>query len=258
MSCARCGTDLVARARYCHQCGERAVAGALQLDQSQIVEPRSGWRTLRLALIAIAGLAALLWLTQGLWLGVDPVPAREPAKLADRVYESEPPPDAEPVKPAQAAQSWYAVRTAKLRSSMTTGADNVVGTLARGEEVKGSVETGLDDKTGWLNTGEKGPYVAVLNLSEKPPPPLDLAVELALESENGTVLYSAPGDETGFSVATIPAGATLKITGVIDGWFEVLLSKGGVGYFKPADKASKRAMAKALAVLDKSGNDEDE
>ena len=258
MSCVRCGTDLVPRARYCHQCGERAVPGALQLSESQIVEPASKWRTIRIALIAIGGLAALLWLTQGLWLAPDPMPAREPESAADRAYQAEPPSDAEPVKQAEVTQRWYAVRIARLRSSMTTEADNIVGSVGRGEEVKGSIETGLDGKTSWLNTGDKGPYVAVVNLSEKSPPPLDLAVELSLETENGTVLYSAPGDETGFSVATIPAGAMLKISGVIDGWFEVMLSKGGVGYFKPADKASKRAMAKAIAVLDKSGNDEGE
>lgn len=256
MNCERCGTELVPRARYCHQCGERAVPGALRLDESQIADERPAWLRWRTAVLAVAGLAGLLWLTQGLWLAADPVPPPQPAEPVDRSYAAEPPPDSEPVKQPQTAERWYALRAAKLRSTMTTEADNIVGNVARGEEVKGSVEIGLDGKTSWLNTGADGPYVAVVNLAETAPPPLDLVLDLSLTTEGSTILYSTPGDQTGFSVATLPAGATVKISGVVDGWFEVLLQKGGVGYFKPADKPSKQAMAKALAVLDKSGDDE--
>ncbi len=244
MSCPRCGSDLVAKARYCHQCGERvAGGGTLQLDEGQIADRASRWRRLLWICGGLILFVSLLWMTSGWWLGIDqPAPAR--------------PASAPVAKAKEPLQHYFAVRTTKLRSSKTTEADNIVRTVGRGEAVDGLVETGLDGTTLWLNTGNNGPYVATMNLAEKAPPPLDLALDLPFETDRDVTLYTHPGDDTeGFSLATVAEGSTLHISGVVGNWFEVTLRQGGVGYFKPDSKAEKRIMAKAMAVIDKSEDD---
>lgn len=243
MSCNRCGAELVPRARYCHQCGERVTGGApLQLDDDQIVGQRSGLRRLVWFAGGLLVFAGLLWATRGLWLGVDQPP--------QAVAQTRP----VAARPKPAAAHYFAVRETKLRATKTTEGDNIVRLVGRGEAVDGVVETGLDGQTMWVNTGDKGPYVARMNLAEKAPPPLDLALDLQFPVDREVTLYTQPGDdEPGFSLATVPPGTLLHISGVVGNWFEVTLRQGGVAYFKPASKAELRVLAKAMAVIDKSG-----
>jgi hypothetical protein len=246
MSCPRCGTEPVAQARYCHKCGERLAAGVLQLDDDQILDRAALARRLAWVTMGLLVFIGLLWATSGLWLGVEPPPA-PPVHTAPPVV----------AKPEKRDQTYFAVRTTKLRSSKTTETDNIVRTIGRGEQVAGEVEMGEDGKTSWLNTGQAGPYVAMLNLATKAPPPLDLALDLVMQTESPVTLYDQPGDnEGGFSTETVPEGVDLNISGVVGNWFEVKLRKGCVAFFKPASKAEKRVMAKAMAVLDTSEDGE--
>jgi hypothetical protein len=244
MTCKRCGTELVPRARYCHQCGERVAGGVLQLDDGQIVEGMSRWRWLKYAGIALLVMTALLWVTKSLWLGVD-APPPAPAAAAPTAA---PEPRVVMETPKPQAKHYFAVRDTKLRSSMTTEADNIVRTIGRGEDLTGETEIGLDGQTMWLNTGKAGPYVAVINLADQAPPPLDLVVDLPFVATDPVTLYDRPGDdEVGVSVQTAESGAKIHVTGIVGNWFEVSLRKGGVAYFKPATTAEKKLMAKAMA-----------
>jgi hypothetical protein len=218
----------------------------LQLDDGQIVDGTSRWRWLTYAGLALLVMTGLLWATKSLWLGVDPAPvAPQPRVVLPN--------------PKQPARHYFALRATKMRASKTTEADNVVQTVGRGEDLQGVIETGLDGKTMWLNTGEAGPYVAALNLAEQAPPPLDLALDLVLETETAVTLYDRPGDDDiGVSSETVPAGTALHISGVVGNWFEITPRHGGVAYFKPTSKAEKKAMAKAMAVLDDGPGDEGE
>lgn len=135
------------------------------------------------------------------------------------------------------AQSYWATRAVTIRRQPAAAAE-AVGTLHRGDTVRAVTVRGPDGKGRWvqIESGEFiGAYAWASNLADAEPPIL----ETSFDAEPRRIvvarsIFAAPN----FSAAeldTLPVGATVRVSGrTADGWWEIALKSGGVGYV-PSD-----------------------
>ena len=131
------------------------------------------------------------------------------------------------------AETFYVTRPVKARPNANSD-DPAVGTLPRGEAVRGHVVTGEDGETRFLKvtTGQwKDRYIWRRNLSERRRPELTGGARRQLRAYRDATIYAEP--TTSADVAgTIDAGGRVDAAGLTrDGWYEVELQK-GVGYIR--------------------------
>lgn len=149
------------------------------------------------------------------------------------------------VKPAvEAEQStpYYVTRGVRVRPAPSTN-NRPLTELRRGEVVRGHPVAGADGAQ-WLKVVEgphRGQYVWLRNLSAKPRPALAATTSTTLGvQEPGAVL--AEPREGAASVGTLNFADTVQVQGTTaDGWSELALKEGGVGYVKSSTLGEVRA-----------------
>jgi hypothetical protein len=273
MFCTQCGAKSPDNAKFCHKCGAalplsstlaaapvEAVPPAPQVEpvhSTPVAEPTSAppvppfrpavvetetttppyidqaepetvrpWWKAPAAMIAAgtALLAFMAWGTRDFWLGMDPVTASN--AVVSSGSGSAPVDDA-------TTQSFFVSRTAKLRDKPTTTGSIIKGEAPRGTALQGSLVIGEDGKTQWLKVASTGEYISFANLSTSAPLPLSIALNRTLTLDEVSAVRSGPADDAA-PIDSLQAGAKVEAIGVVNGWIEIGLKKGGVGYFKPS------------------------
>jgi len=141
------------------------------------------------------------------------------------------------LKPGRAVtETDYVSRTTKVRSDPgATGAE--VGEVARGDQLVGRIVKGAGGSSRWLQItkGEwKGDYVWTENLSHYPRPALASTEHRIRRVKSTSMMWTQPnsGSQT---IRSVEPGERMVVLGkTADGWREIELNVGGVGYLPPA------------------------
>ncbi len=227
--CVSCGSSIAPDAKFCANCGTpvgQAPAGqaaAPVIPPQRVPEPgqpdadvQSGTRNRTLIIGAMAAgvlfVAILFWINRYNWLGLEP-----------------------PVENAAAASdietTMYTIASANLRDRATSQGSSIVGKLPRGSKVSGVLELGEDGISNWFQIAESGHFVSAVNLSEVAPPSLARSLNKAWYAGADMPILSRPQPGAAVLMTAAP-GTKLQLVGLTAGGFaEVLLEKGGVGYF---------------------------
>ncbi len=218
--CGACGSALVPGAKFCGGCGApigpSGMVPASPPDIAAPFEPEPDTRNRNLIIGAIAAgvllVGILFWINRYSWLGLEP-----------------------PLENATAAvgieKTMYTIASANLRDRATSQGSSVVGKLPRGTQVSGVLELGEDGTSSWFKIAESGQYVSAINLSEIEPPALARSLNKAWYAGADTPILAKPQQSAPVLMTAAP-GTKLQLVGLTAGGFaEVLLEKGGVGYF---------------------------
>ena len=274
MFCTQCGSKAPEASKFCHQCGaalpvassadphegldiqvpidepvpsapapapfSRAEPVAVSMEEEFDDGDETPWY--RRPLPILAGIALLIsfliWGTRDFWMGPSPAPTAGPA-AADA--------------PTPAAQEdgetavYYVIRNAKLRNKPTTQGSTVLGELKRGTQIEGMMEMAADGKTQWFKIKDTGQYVAGVNLSDVMPPALTLALGKTMTLDEQTEIRALPLDSA-TTLDTVGAGVKVEAVGVTNGWIEIALKKGGVGYIKPSTTSANFGLSSGQQV----------
>jgi hypothetical protein len=128
----------------------------------------------------------------------------------------------------------YAARAdATVRDAPTAQGSQKLGTLDRGEEVEGAWLPENAAGQRWFKIGSgrfAGDYVWARNLASSPPPTLSAFLDTRKMALSEISVVSKP-DSGATVLDTIGARQTVYIVGLVgDGWYEIRLKRGGVGY----------------------------
>lgn len=133
-------------------------------------------------------------------------------------------PGAEPV-------TQYATRLTRIRDAPTATGSVIMGSLQRGDAVRGVWVTGGDGETPWLRMDwgdRQTAYAWGRNLSDVAPPPFVRALNETRMIRSETTLRIVPG---GADIETLSPGGRVELSGELPGgWYEVVRSNGGIGY----------------------------
>jgi hypothetical protein len=203
-------------------------------------EARAWWKSPG-AIIAGATLlfAFLAWGTRDFWLGMDKTAISNSVSASNAVTSD-----------SAVTQSYFVTRTAKLRDRATTVGSVIKGEAPRGSELKGSLIIGDDGKSQWLKVAETGYFISLANLATTPPQPLSITINRAVTIDEASQVRAEPAGEAAL-IDTLTVGAKVDAIGVVNGWIEIGLKKGGVGYFKPSETSANIGLltGKAVAVV---------
>lgn|GEM_PF-2326147 len=212
-TCPACGEDNRPGARFCRRCGQTLTAEPTGLYAPLQAERTHGpARPVPAAspiLLVSAVLLAAIVLGLGAWL----LFLRQPPGV--EVTE-------------------YATQEAPIWTSSDPAASTVIGRFQRGDTVTGAWTLGPDGKTRWLKVkwGSAKGYVPALVLSDRARPPLATANAGSRTALAAGMVYPEPDGATTV-VDSVAPGDGLAIRGVTpDGWVEVGLKSGAVGYVK--------------------------
>ena len=157
------------------------------------------------------------------------------------------------------AKKYYATGIANIRDAATTTDSNITAKLKRGEEVAGKLVAGAVEGEQWLELDDAKGFVSLINLTENEMPVL--AKNLGRRSftlAGGANLWDAPADGAQL-LDRLSKGLTINASGITEnGYAEIILRKGGVGYIADGEKliadAAKAAMGPPIAIkLDSNG-----
>ena len=217
--CPSCGAHNPAFSHFCQQCGAKMtppVATVLPTSPattSPIVDhPAPGAQRSALLIPAVIAGVVILGLLAFLLVG-------HPGSLF-----------AKPVKE-------FATRDVEVRSSAGPGASTVLGHFHRGDVVTGSWAVTKPGAAKWLKIkwpGQGDGYVSARGLSAQARPELTSTAGGSQTVSAGSVVYAEP-DVKSAVVDNLSAGEAASTVGATtDGWTEVTLPAGGVGYVKSA------------------------
>ncbi len=217
--CASCGVSIAPGAKFCGGCGAPVGQAAAVMQppppaSETLPEPDTRNRNLIIGAIAVGVLliGILFWINRYSWLGLEP-----PAGNATAAIGTE--------------KTMYAIASANLRDRPTSQGSSVVGKLARGAKVSGVLELGEDGTSNWLKIADSGNYISAVNLSEIEPPALARSLNKSFFAGGDTPILAKPQQGAPVLMTAKP-GSKLQLIGLTAGGFaEVLLEKGGVGYF---------------------------
>ncbi len=191
-------------------------------------EARAWWKSPGAIIVGATLLFAFLaWGTRDFWLGMDKTAISNSVSASNAVTSSD---DA-------VGQSYFVMRTAKLRDRATTTESQIKGEAPRGAELKGSLIIGEDNKSQWLKVTETGYFISLANLSTTAPLPLTAILNRSITIDEVSQIRAAPADDAA-PVDTLSIGIKVDAIGVVNGWIEIGLKKGGVGYFKPSETSA--------------------
>ncbi len=271
MFCSNCGAKCLDEAKFCHGCGAalQTATGAPAVDElgkteaviapaftgypvanePMVDHPRSdepppyaapyagdleepetrAWWKSPGAIIAGATLlfAFLAWGTRDFWLGMDKTAISNTVSASNAVTPAD---DA-------VGQSYFVMRTAKLRDRATTTGSQIKGEAPRGTELKGSLVIGEDNKSQWLKVTETGYFISLANLATTAPLPLTAILGRSVTIDEVSQVRATPADDAA-PIDTLSVGMKVDAIGVVNGWIEIGLKKGGVGYFKPSETSA--------------------
>ncbi|MCA0209767.1 MAG: zinc-ribbon domain-containing protein [Proteobacteria bacterium] len=257
--CSECGSALSPEARFCASCGA-AVSGAESIADpvaSPNITPapspamdmdaggdapaprRTGLLLGGAALLAVA-------IGGGAWLGLS-----SSADKADTVETA----DAGEDRARAETATLYAVAEANLRDRASLQGSKIIGSLKRGEKATGKLVTDERGKQ-WLKLEGSSGFVSLANLAKSAPPALaSLDGSDRITTAQCTVLESATSGAA--SKMVLKPGAAVRLVGATaDGFTEVGLPDGGVGYMPVSSacatepSAAKGAVANTLVQFD--------
>jgi hypothetical protein len=202
----------------------------------------TAWWKKPLPLIA-GGILVLGFLLYGLrdfWLGMDPQPAasNSVASVNGATGNS--------VTPV--GNSFYAVRKAKLRDKPSTEGSVVKGEVVRGAQLTGQLVEGTDGKTQWLKVDGTGYFISAANISNEAPVVLSAILNRTVTLDEQSDVRSQPSDDAA-PMDSLVSGTAVDAVGVADGWIEITLKKGGVGYIKPSEKSTNFGLLSGKAPI---------
>ncbi len=206
-------------------------------DTTEMEDDRPFWQKPPFIIIGAGLLVAFLaWGMRDFWMS----PKKPEAQSMAPTSTGEP-----AVVDESETQAYFAVRKLKIRSKPSTEA-TVLSEIARGTAIEGTLVMGPDNKTRWIKVKGKEQYIAEINLSDVAPEALQLALNRTLTLDEQTEIRNRAADN-GTTVDTIAAGGKVEAIGVVNGWIEIALKKGGVGYIRPSE-ASTNAVASLTAT----------
>jgi uncharacterized protein YgiM (DUF1202 family) len=129
----------------------------------------------------------------------------------------------------------FATRLVRVRSATEVAGSSILGDLQRGDTVTGTWVTAADGQTRWLKIrwGSQGDgYVWSRNLSDRPRPILTSFGAGAQVAQAGSLVYPEPDIHTAPLQNLAPGDIATTIGATSDGWTEVALKGGGVGYVR--------------------------
>ncbi len=206
-----------------------AAPGVYSADEADVVD--TPWWKKPLPLIAL-GILALVFLLYGFrdfWLGMDPQPAASNMVVAGG--------EASGNSTVPVGTSFYAVRKAKLRDKPSTEGSVVKGEVARGTLLNGALVEGTDGKSQWLKIDNSGYYISAANISNEAPVALSAQLNRSVTLDEQTDVRTRPSDDAA-PTDSLVSGTAVDAVGVANGWIEITLKKGGVGYIKPSEKSA--------------------
>jgi hypothetical protein len=143
----------------------------------------------------------------------------------------------------------FATRDAEVRSSADPATSTVLNHLQRGQAVDGHW-VGKPGPQGWLKikvAGHDDGFVSGRNLSDHARPTLTATSTGDQVAGTASVVYAEP-DQKSAVVDAVSEGETAPtIGGTADGWTEISLNAGGVGYVQSAVFQTQTAPAPAAA-----------
>lgn len=137
------------------------------------------------------------------------------------------------------ANLYYAATSANIRNIAASEGSEIIGKLARGDEVQGKLIT-AEDGSEWLELPDGKGFIFAANLTTNDMPALATkldgkAITLAADAD----LWSAPGEGAKL-LDRLTKGLTINISGITSNdYAEVVLRKGGVGYIANGAKLVK-------------------
>jgi hypothetical protein len=130
----------------------------------------------------------------------------------------------------------FATREVEVRSSADPRASTVLGHFQRGDVVTGSWVT-KPGAAKWLKVkwpGHGDGYVSARDLSDQARPELTSTAGGSQTVSAGSVVYAEPDVKSAVVDNLSPGEAASTVGATTDGWTEVTLPAGGVGYVKSA------------------------
>ena len=256
--CSECGSALSPDARFCAACGEvvshtgssnTSIASPADTPASSPdvgVKASDASPAPRRTGLLLGGAAVLaIAVGSGAWLGLSS--SGDKASTLEHVSPGE-------VRAAAETATLYAVAEANLRDQASLQGSKIVGSLKRGEKATGTLVTDERGKQ-WLKLGGSG-FVSLANLAKAAPPALaSLDGSDRITTAQCTVLENAA--QGAASKMVLKPGAAVRLVGTTaDGFTEVGLPGGGVGYMPAASacatepSSAKGAVANALIQFD--------
>jgi hypothetical protein len=139
-----------------------------------------------------------------------------------------------PAVEAERSQTWYVTRGVRVRPAPST-ANRPLTELRRGEQVRGHPVAGEDGASQWLKVTagpHRGQYVWLRNLSTTARPALASSRSEKLFALEAVQLRAEPRDGAA-AAGALKTGDAVQVQGTTaDGWSELALSQGGVGYVR--------------------------
>ena len=137
------------------------------------------------------------------------------------------------------ANLYYAATSANIRNIAASEGSEIIGKLARGDEVQGKLIT-AEDGSEWLELPDGKGFIFAANLATAEMPFLATkldgkSITLAADAD----LWSAPGEGAEL-LDRLSKGLTINVSGITgNDYVEVVLRKGGVGYIANGAKVVK-------------------
>jgi hypothetical protein len=144
---------------------------------------------------------------------------------------------------------YFSVADANIRDKATTVGTTILGKLLRGTSTTGTVITGEDGTTQWLELADGKGFIAMSNLSETEPPQITKPLGDRVWTADRAMDLYATADTGGAILDRISAGTPLTLFGLTaNGFIEIKLKKGGVGYIADGARIAELSSAKGKPI----------
>jgi hypothetical protein len=233
--CTACGASIAAEIRFCGNCGAAVTLpenGASVSSEFGVFEPE---------LYDVKSAVKSNWLT---WFGLGAVLALGLLYYFIFIYDDRSndggtptagEPQAQIVAPKTA--QLFASTIANIRNKPTMEGSEIVGKLKRGDTVGGRLVPGSADGEFWLELeGGKG-FVSLVNLSETEAPALTTSFgQKTILLVGPADMWNAPSQDAQL-LDRLSKGLSISASGITEnGYLEIILKKGGVGYIADGKK----------------------
>jgi hypothetical protein len=253
--CVSCGTKINAQAKFCGGCGQAisestapAVNSVDALETAATHETTATLVSRKSGLIAggVVALAAVTGFGFYAYTG-----AGKTGVSAQSVGTTE---GTTPDDEANALVK-YLIADANIRAQANAKDAAIVTKLKRGTTVIGFAKQGDDPTSQWLKLSDGRGFISFVNLSGVEPPKLTTALnDQSWLPFADTPVKQAP-DASSPAKTTAKVGNTYYLAGITEnGFVEVKLGKGGVGYVSSADAGLEANGASAVSNLAQSSS----